>query len=331
MVAMCMMILVGGSIFSITNNSVYFFNRLKKSNQANYLAQAGLAYALGTLNSSFTTSANYLSTTLGPGTYSATVTTSSGRTLVTATGTTDGVSRILTAEVTAPPASALNYLFASGSDLSFSSTGGGSSTNINGNTLSPSGPSFNGTISRTGTDTTGVPSFPVVDTSFYQSIASANGYYFNGDKTYASGTIPATPAGGVIYVNGNLTLLGVQTTTACIIATGNITMDKVGGTQPAIQINEFSNYPAMMTINGSIIYSCNGNNGSFIATGLVYSGNNLTFTQNQTTLTVNGSILARGSISFVFTSQTVSNLAYVAQNPPGFTTTAVMAVKSYNK
>jgi len=331
MVTMFIMALTGAYFFDMSSHGMAYVKRIEHSAQSKYLADAALARIYSTVTSAAPTGASFSNQSLGPGTYTASISTVSGQYLATGTGNVLGVSRTATAEIIPPGISALNYLFTAGSSLSFSSTGGGASTNITGNSLSPSGATFTGIINRTGIDYTGTPSFPVVDTSFYQSIASANGYYFNGDKTYANGTIPAAPAGGVIYVNGNLTLLGVQTTTACIIATGNILMDKVGGIQPAITINQFSNYPAMMTVNGSITHSCNGSSGSFIVTGLVYSGNNLTFTQNHTTLTVNGSILAKGAMSFAYTSNAVSNLSYVAQDPPGFSNPgASISIASYN-
>ena len=75
LVTLFLMVLVGGAAFVLTNNTLHYFNRLKKSTQAQYLAEAGLAHAFGNLNTTRTASASYPTTTLGPGTYQATVST----------------------------------------------------------------------------------------------------------------------------------------------------------------------------------------------------------------------------------------------------------------
>src|SRR3989338_8967246 len=110
LVTLFLMVLVGGSAFVLTNSHLHYFNRLKKSTQAQYLAEAGLAHAFGNLNSTWTTSASYPTTAMGPGTYQATVSTTSGRTLVRSVGTVQGIQRTVSAEVTEPTISALNYL-----------------------------------------------------------------------------------------------------------------------------------------------------------------------------------------------------------------------------
>ena len=183
--------------------------------------------------------------------------------------------------------------------------------------------------------------FPTVDFAYYQAIAVANGQYDDDNVTYdSSNPIPAAPAGGVIFVDGNITINGSHSTTACIVATGNITIGKDGSTYPMITITAYSpsaevTYPAVLC-QGNFVFSTTGNaspDSYLTITGLVYPQGNFTFSSgNHTSLTITGSVLARGNIDVTPTSFTLLGASYDAgATPPGFDLgTAEMEVVSYN-
>jgi hypothetical protein len=361
MISMLVMLLVGGYMYAMSESGVHNVKQLQGRTQAKYLAEAGLANALGALRANWQTSATFAATTLANGSYSATVSTSSGRTLVRATGIVEGVSASASAEVIPPGLSALDYVIAGGGTGPHTIDAGTGQSNgaitgdvYAGGNLTIDGPSsggamvIDGDVQSTGTITNGsnastsgsqtnnftsTVSFPTVDYSFYQAIASANGTYYATDVTYASGGIPAAPAGGVIYVDGDLTIYGTQATTACLVATGNITIAKTGSTYPRVTVNKFSNYPALMTQNGSITFTSTGNGGAYLnVTGLIYSGNNFNFSSgNHDTFDLTGSILATGTISITPQAWNDTDIDYNQEDPPGFTSNvAEMRVASYN-
>ncbi len=364
MICVFLMTLTGGYLYKMSAYNSNFANRLQKSTQAQMLAEAGLSRALSTIRASWSAASNasnFPLTTLGPGTYDASVSTVSGRTLVSSVGTVQSVQRTVTAEIVQPSVDALNYAFAgggTGSHILDVGTGGSAGT-ITGDiygagNFNLDGPSSGGTLAitgsvyasqtvDTGTNTTvsgttnsnwtTTVNFPTVDFNYYKTIAQANGQYFD-SKTYADGTLPANPPGGVIFINGDLSLVGTQTTTATLIATGNITMAKSGSTYPRITVNQYSNYPAMMTQNGEITFTSTGNGGAYwVTTGLVYAGTNIHITGgNHDTFTFTGSILSRGEIQIDLQAQNALTATYVAQNPPGITTSGSSSslIRSYN-
>ncbi len=358
-----LMVLMGGFIYQLTTTDIHTINRLKYSTQAQQLADAGLHRALSLLNSNWNAvnnASNFPLTTLNPGTYQASVTTTGGRYLVSSIGSVKGVNRSSSAEVSAPGVSALNYFLAGGSSLStltWNPGGGGSSSSLtaSSNIYSASNASVTATSQYAGNiyaagqnvncngNCTGqgyggwktAVGFPVVTTSFYQNIASANGQYFNlnGTGTQTYNGLPASVNGGIIYVNGNVQINdtgAIQTTTVSIVATGNITF----GNRAKVKMTPTNNYPALMTTNGNITFNSVGNaggGGSLNVTGLIYSGNNLSFSGNHDVITINGSALARGALSISFTAQTTLTGNFVKQNPPGMTSPSATArIVSYN-
>lgn len=363
MVCVFLMSLTGGYLYQVSAGNSHFMNRLQRSVQAQMLADAGLARALSTIRAnwaSISSSGNFPLTSLGPGTYDAGVTMVSGRYLVNSVGDVQGVQRTASAEVLPPSGSALNYVFAAGGNAQIDSGTGqspgtiagdiyaagnidldgpssGGQLVVTGNTYANGNMTSNSSVSVSGSQNADWPqteSFPTVDYNYYQSIATANGQYFSGNVTYNSGNIPSNPAGGVIYVNGNITIRGTQSTTAALIATGNIQIEKSGGTYPRVTINQYADYPAMLT-QGNIQFSSNGNGGAYLnTTGLIYAEGNFQLSSgNNDTFTFTGSVLARGNIQTTgLTAQNLTTVTYVQQNPPGFSGTgsANMTIRSYN-
>ncbi len=364
MVCAFVMSLVAGFTYKTSTYNSSFVNRIQKSMQAQQLAEAGLVRALSTIRtswSSINTASNFPSTALGNGTYDASVTSSSGRYLVSSVGTVSGITRTVTAEVQAPSGSALDYMFAAGGNLDLDPGSGQSVGTVTGDIYAAGNMTLNGpsggtlltvtgdayangnltsgaAVTVTGSSTPNwsqTEAFPTIDYSFFQTIAQANSQYTNGNVTYASGGIPANPAGGVIYVNGNVTIRGTQSTTACIVATGNITIEKQGSTYPRVDINQYSTYPAML-VQGNIQFSSTGNGGAYWnADGLVYTGGNIQVSSgNHDAFTFNGSIVARGNIETTgMTAWNNLTATYVAQSYSGVTSggTSGNTVRSYNR
>jgi hypothetical protein len=365
MICAGLMAMISGYTYQLSSQHLHYVNQLKRSTQAQELADAGLSKALSLIATNWaniSNAANFPLTNLSGGTYDVAITTSGNRYLVSSTGVMDGAQRTATAEVSAPTLSALDYAFAAGGNATIDSGTGGSPGTIVGDIyaagdVSLDGPSSGGILAITGdvdaggdvtTDAsatvvgTSTPdfassvSFPTVTMSYYQTIAAANSQYINGDQTYASGTIPATVPGNVIYVNGNVTIQGAQTSTVSIFATGNITISKSGSTYPRVAITAptvgGATYPAMVC-SGNFTFTSTGNGGaSLTINGLVYPQGNFTFSSgNHDTFTLNGSVLARGNVTLSPTAQNTIAATYVAQSPPGFVNAVSgMEIVSYN-
>lgn len=360
MVVMLIMIFLAGFIFQITSQDLFMIERLKKSAQAQHLAEAGLNHALGVLQANFNdkdNSSKFPLISLGPGTFDATVTTQAGtnRVLISSVGIVGGVQRRVSAEVLGPTTSALVYILAGGSAIDLRLTAS-STADITGDVYAlsnidlkatASGASINihnagnvyagGSISSAGNVSTGilnpnwssVVGFPVMDFSYYKNIAMANGSYYSTNKTFDSGSpLPANPAGGVIYVDGNITVSAAQSTRACLIAANNIEI-----TQGTTTIDQYDNFPAMMTQTGNITIRSTGAaaQGKLVATGLVYSGNNFSISGNHNSASVTGSIISRATLVESGTQASLA-MTYQVQNPPGMISSGAqpMEVLSYN-
>lgn len=358
MICTLLMLMVGGSLYQLTAHEFIFTKHINNSLKAHGFAEAGLARALSTLNTDFNSknnAANFTLTTLDEGTYDASVTSIGSRVLVSSVGVSRNISKTVSAEVIPPTLSALSYALASGEDVYWSPGLGGPIANLIGDIYGfgnvSLGGTINGNVMAGGTisgstpsgsstpNSTAVVAFPVVDSSFYRAIAQANGQYFSGNKAYDNGSpIPSNPAGGVIYVKGDISITHNQTTTACIFATGNITISRVGIITPNITINQYSNYPAMVALKNIAITSAalgEGASASLIATGLIYAGGNFDFGGDHygnPVVNITGSIIARGRLNTSLAGLNTTIMTFQQQNPPGFTTTpnTSMTIASYN-
>ena len=367
MVCMLLMTITGGYMYQATTQSSHFTGKLRISTQAQAVAEAGLAAALARVRGNWALiNSGFPSGGIDNGTYATAMTSSGGRYLLTTTGTVSGYTRTASAEVKAPTVSALDYVIAGGGSgnhtidvgtgqssgtitgdiymggpvtIDGPASGGGGTLAIAGDVDGQSTVTEGSNMSISGSTNENwstTVSFPTVDFSYYQAIATTNGYYYSSNQTFSSGTIPASPAGGVIFVNGDVTIRGTQSTTSVIIATGNITIEKTGSIYPRVTVNQYSNFPSLMTQNGNITITSVGSatpDAYVTATGLVYSGNNFSVsTGNHFNLTITGSILAKGTYSTSgMTAWNVTGVSYVNQTPPGFTSSnAAMTVVSYN-
>lgn len=342
-------------LYALTSQQSHLMTRMDRAQRALSLAESGLSAAISTLYTDYDSSsnaANFPLTSLGGGQYDATVTVSGGRTLVSSVGTYEGVQRSVSAEVVPPADSAFDYALASGGEVDWDPGTGGSTGTLNGDIYAEGDVSVDGTVNgdiytssgsisgtNSGSQTTGAGAvtFPVVDSSYYQAIAQANGYYYSSDTTFSSGSpIPSAPTGGVIFVSGNITITGDHATQACIFATGNVTITNSGNDRPNTTIQQYSTYPALVAL-GNITINSTGNasqGGSFEADGLVYAGGDFHITGNHydnPRVEINGTIIARGDLKSETTSWTTLNLNYVKQAPPGFDVgNSTLQIASYN-
>lgn len=361
MVCMLLMTTTGGYMYQASIQNSHFTGKLRVSTQAQAVAEAGLAAALARVRGNWSLiNSAFSNGEINGGTYSTARTTSGGRYLLTTTGTVQGHSRTASAEVSAPATSVLDYAIAAGGNANIDPGTGQATGTITGDVyaagnVSLSGPSggnlltVNGDVFANGNIATGsavsvsgsstqswstVETFPTIDFSYYQTIATTNSYYYNGNKTYASGTIPASPTGGVIYVNGNVIIRGTQNTTACIVATGNIQIEKSGSTYPRVTVNQYSNFPAILT-QGNIQFSSNGNGGAYLTTtGIVYASGNIQLSSgNHDTFSFTGSLIALGNIQTTgLTAWNTLGVTHTNQTPPGFSGIGggTMEIESYN-
>lgn len=111
-----------------------------------------------------------------------------------------------------------------------------------------------GTITETAVDEIAIPQIDLVP---YYNEALAHGEVYEGDRTI-SGSF--SPAGGIMWVNGNLQISGSGNLTGCFIATGDIHVSG-SGTHA-----KMSGYPGFVSRDGSIKFS-----GSSTREGLVYA------------------------------------------------------------
>ncbi len=172
------------------------------------------------------------------------------------------------------------------------------SGNVKFNNTSTPNYSLSGNVTISGTKRTGavpVVAIPQLDLVPYYNAALANGQVYSGGVSINHDT---APAGGIMWVNGDISISGNCTLTGCFIATGSISMS---GNGSQVQVG---NYPAFVSQNssisisggkslhgllyakvGSISYSGGGNlNGSIICGGsLSMSGNVGIFTYSNPT------------------------------------------------
>jgi len=375
LIGLALMIITGTTIYRFASGNLYTANYLRKSVQARYLAEAGLAEAFSVLKnnwSDWSDVSKFPLTSLGSGTFDASVTKVGSRYLVSSTGSVQDVSVTATAEVIPPPAtsSAWDYAIASGGAGAFDSGTADSPGQINGKvyaggSLTLDGASNGPKLTITGdaqaagsltenssVDTqaastpnySGTVAFPTADLTYYYNIAYANRAsgvtYYSGDTTFDAGQLAANPPGGVIYVNGKCTIHGLQSTTACIVATDSLSIEKSGSTYPKVTINQFTSgslgYPAFICA-GAMSFRSTGNGDAYLITnGLVYVGGSFTYNNgNHGVLTMTGPIEVKGSLSISPTAMSTTTITWASCNAPGFNNpgggSGTMTIASYNK
>ena len=120
MIIMFLMVLVSASVFQLSTQHMHYISTLRKSSQAQYLAEAGLSAAVATLTANFSNKDNaglFPATTLGVGSYDVTVVQTGGRVLLKSVGTVQSVQRLASLEVEDLTPTALNHGEAAGGDI----------------------------------------------------------------------------------------------------------------------------------------------------------------------------------------------------------------------
>lgn len=176
----------------------------------------------------------------------------------------------------------------------------GNST-ITGDTVAPSY-SISGNAKITGTktvDTVDPIATPDIDLTPYYNYALANGEVITGNKTY-NGNTALAPVGGVLWVEGTLTISGNVTVQGCLIATKSITLSGNGAQ------TKVDDLPAIISRDGDISIS-----GNSTYHGLIYAKTGAYKGSGNGTIT--GSIIVNGTFA---TSGNFKALVYENSTPP---------------
>jgi len=224
---------------------------------------------------------------------------------------------------------------------------------VNGNTLLGQASSVTGgyvyhpfgtSISGTGTYTNGgeptpLPSFPVIDTSYYDAAIASAGSVPSGDRVYNNATINLN--GGTVYVKGNVTISGNTTINGpgSIVATGQIAIS--GNTYGSSSVKYISsgsiNVTGNVYTNDAIYYSSSAisasgntrvNVGGLISKGGVSLGGNVNvfgLIYSYGTASMSGNPILKGalvssSMADLSGSVTITydSSVFPKQLPPGF-------------
>lgn len=229
------------SLATMIQQDVRLIQCVREKEQARFLAEAGINYALSDIKTNGFASKSDFSGSLDTGSYSVTFSETGGRHLVTSVGTVSGISKTVTAEIKDNMPTALNYFSGAGNDIKILSqvalcqidgdihanhdvnlrAGFLSAFIINGDVSAShrvdTSEGVWGTLQINGTITNDADNitFPQFDYDAYEEIAQDSGDYYSSDTTF-TGTL--SPANGVIYVNGTATFTGTCVLNGGIIA-----------------------------------------------------------------------------------------------------------------
>jgi len=204
----------------------------------------------------------------------------------------------------------------------------------------PAGTSITGSGTWTdGGEPVPAPSFPVLDSSYYDNLISAAGGVSAGNQTYSNATVNLS--GNTVYVHGNVDVSGTTTFNGpgTIVATGTINFS--GNTYTSNSVKFISNgalsitgnaYTSSSTYYSNTSLSASGNTrvntGGFITKGTTNISGNITMTgilysMGQINLSGNPSIrgaMVSGSVSGLSGSTSIyfDETMFPAQLPPGF-------------
>jgi hypothetical protein len=104
--------------------------------------------------------------------------------------------------------------------------------------------------------------FPTVDLAHYYAIAQANGQVITGSQNF-KGTY--SPPGGVLWVDGDVTIQGKTVINGCLIATGTIRQTS------GLTVNKYGTHPGMVSREGDILFYGGTSANPVKINGLVYS------------------------------------------------------------
>jgi len=241
-----LMVIIGVGLSNMILQDTHMVRHLRRTTQAQLLAESGIHDALSTIVShgfsSVSDATNFPQTNFGGGTFDVTAVQNAGRVLLRSVGICEGVSRTVSLEIKDNTPSALYYMMSAGTDLRIRTVG--ESADINGDVhanrnvrlftlwgnididscgndccsgaVSAGNRVYTtevfGSIAIAGdiTQYAGMVSFPNFDYNLYMSQAQASGDYYSGDQDFGSvgATTNLSPSNGIIYVEGTARFYG---------------------------------------------------------------------------------------------------------------------------
>lgn len=169
-----------------------------------------------------------------------------------------------------------------------------------------------GTITGTDLDSQSAVSLPSFDATFfdyYINKASASGDVYTPAGGTQHFTTDLSPANGVIYVNGIVSLEGNITINGCIVATGDIRVNCISN--GTIVQNQVGNLPSLMSRGGAIsIWDPTTLNGLVYASGDIAT---ISLFGESGNININGTIMSRSGVTLL----DKATINYIKQNPPG--------------
>lgn len=273
---MALLSVMASGLYSLSLGSMKEVARQRDSMEAFYVAQTGINEMVSLLISNYDNKDDpsvYPQGSLGRGSYSVKITQPAGTVLIESTGTVRQVPRLIYLQVKYEGKEAFDYGVFSNGDLSMtgnSQVSADAQTNTNllmtGDSEIEEDAHASGTITAIGNanvegeQISGAEpvSFPTFDFNYYYNLAQSGGLYYEGDQSFTNQNL--APSNGIIYVNGDVTLLGSSTVTGAVIATGSI---EVLGNVVQTQVGS---YPAFMSRDSGVTLTGNAQ-----ADGLVYT------------------------------------------------------------
>jgi hypothetical protein len=243
------------ALSSIMQRDVTLVQRIRNTERARLMAEAGINDALARIVASGFASRADFTNSLDTGSYSVTFSETGGRHIVTSVGTVSGVSETVSAEISDNTPTALNYFSGAGNDVLLKIH-----TNVNGTitgdihanndaylSVQPHARlDINGDVSASGIVQEGNQhynsdnkdtdlyinglandaatiyegatriTFPVFDFTKYKEAAQDSGDYYDTDQIFNAATM--SPGNGIVYVDGDATIQGACTLNGGLIA-----------------------------------------------------------------------------------------------------------------
>jgi len=335
MVISMLMILIGVSASNMLLQDAHMVKHLKRSMQAQYIAEAGVSDALASLVASGFSEFSSNGNTLGAGEYDIDVTEttvgSESRWLITSTGTVENVSRTTIVEVRDTSSPTLQNALSAGTnimirsnqgdvtitgdihannDLTLKEIGNPSSLQVTGAaTCSSSNYDVTQGNVSVGTGSGGSQpqlAMPVFNFAYFKQIAeTGGGKYYDGNQSFSNDlNIDEGNAAGITYVSGEASFTGTCKITGGFVATGRITLNNG---DILTQVHDAGNrFPIFMCEEGSRIKlygqfdTAEGN--------IIYATNDIQIQTPGGASTVAGTVIAGGS--FTITANNDLSLTY---------------------
>jgi len=309
LILLALTVLICASVTVLVLHDKFNIRKVKDSTQAIYLAETAMEEVLARLYEDYNSAVTGYPKNLAGGIYTVTVeddASHEGRKKIQATGTYNGIIKVIRAQVNYLGPQVFQYASMAGGTITiYGADEGvtladedGDPVKIHSNANDPANPanvivvgwpistgasgigtvvgnastaSDNANAIRvapgsviTGTQTTDAGTIPAppFDADFfnqYQTWASEDGTYFDGNMTwknnpandkafYSNPCNEAEGANHVVFVNGDVDLTGTWEMTGCLVATGHIMInDNPPGTEGVITINQWGNLPALMS------------------------------------------------------------------------------------